>query len=388
LAGPDVQKPAHAFFFPCASKRAIIFDMTQTAVSSVATPGIASGVRHLLPGIAFAAGIAFIASLAERFFTVVIYLVMGIDYKPPAIIIALLLGIALHPLAAREVFQPGLGWCIKRLLRVAIALMGLRIALGDILALGLSTAVLVVVAMALTLTAGVVLARWLRLGDGYGALAGAATAVCGASATLATATVIPDYPQKGADVAFTVVAANVGSTLVMVAYPPLCHLLGFDAQSTGVMLGSAIHDMAQVAGAGYAVSDQVGGIAIIVKLFRVFFLLPVVLMIGWWFVRRGKAASVARVPVPIFALVFLVLCLFNSLALLVPGFVHFYAPVKAVFVQASAWGLLVAIAALGLGTSLKQLLAIGWRHIAVFAGTTLMILLVVISGLFLANGHY
>jgi len=344
---------------------------------------MATGMRQLLPGIALSAGVALVASLAERFFTEIIRSVAGIAYKPPAIVLALLIGITLHSLAARAVFQPGLAWCVKRLLRIAVALLGLRIALGDIVALGLSTGLLVVVAMVLTITTGYVLARWLRLGDGYGALAGAATAVCGASATLATATVVPDYPQKGADVAFTVVAANAGSTLVMIAYPPLCRLLGLDTQSTGVMLGAAIHDMAQVAGAGYAVSDLVGNTAVIVKLFRVFLLLPIVLMIGWWFARRGKAAGVAKVPLPIFALVFLALCLLNSAALLLPGLLPFYAPTKALFVQASTWGLLVAIAALGLGTSLRDLLSIGWRHIAVFAGTTLMILLVVISGLLL-----
>src|SRR5919206_367057 len=135
-----------------------------------------------------------------------------------------------------------------------------------------------------------------------------------ASATLATASVIPNYPHKTADVTFTVVAANAFSTLVMVAYPPLCALLGFDAQTTGVMLGGAIHDMAQVVGAGYAVSEPVGNIAVIVKLFRVFLLLPVVLAIGWYFTRHGGATGEAKVPAPVFALAFLGLCALNSLA--------------------------------------------------------------------------
>ena len=83
-----------------------------------------------------------------------------------------------------------------------MALLGLRIALGDIAALGPATAMVVVVAMATTLAAGFAIARRLGQTDGFGALAGAATAVCGASATLATATVIPNYPGKEADIAF------------------------------------------------------------------------------------------------------------------------------------------------------------------------------------------
>ena len=193
----------------------------------------------------------------------------------PAMVIALLLGIALNGLASQKAFEPGLAWCVKKLLRIAIGLLGIRIALGDIVDLGLAVALLVVAAMVLTVAAGFWLARFFQLDLGYGALAGAATAVCGASATLATATVVPNYPQKGADVTFTVVAANAVSTIVMVLYPSLCALLGLDVQTTGIMLGATIHDIAQVVGAGYAVSEPVGNTAVIVKLFRVFLLLPI-----------------------------------------------------------------------------------------------------------------
>jgi uncharacterized integral membrane protein (TIGR00698 family) len=301
----------------------------------------------------------------------------------PAMVIALLLGIALNGVASQKAFEPGLAWCVKKLLRIAIGLLGIRIAIGDIVDLGVAVALLVVTAMVLTVAAGFWLARFFQLDLGYGALAGAATAVCGASATLATATVVPNYPQKGADVTFTVVAANAVSTIVMVAYPPICLLLGLDAQTTGIMLGATIHDMAQVVGAGYAVSEPVGNTAVIVKLFRVFLLLPVVLGIGWWFVRERGAAGEAKVPVPVFALVFLTLCLVNSIAPSVPGLALPYAPVKTALVAASTWGLLVAIAALGLGTSVTAILRIGWRHIAVFTGTTLVILSVVTAGLLL-----
>ena len=66
----------------------------------------------------------------------------------------------------------------------------------------------------------------------------------------------------------------------MVLYPLVCALLGFDPQTTGVMLGATIHDVAQVVGAGYAVSETAGNTAVIVKLFRVFLLLPMVLSVG------------------------------------------------------------------------------------------------------------
>src|SRR5690606_33261242 len=126
----------------------------------------------------------------------------------------------LNRVARQAVFQPGIQFCVKTLLRWAIALLGLRIALSEIVALGLGTALLVIVAMAATIVTGFLLARALGQSEHYGALAGAGTAVCGASATLATAAVLPDYKGKEADVAFVVVAVNVLSTIAMVLYPP------------------------------------------------------------------------------------------------------------------------------------------------------------------------
>ena len=195
----------------------------------------------------------------------------------------------------------------------------MRVALGEIVALGFATAALVVIAMVVTVAAGFLLARWFNQEAGYGALAGAGTAVCGASATLATSIVVPDYKGKEADVAFVVVAVNALSTVAMVLYPLICTALGFDEQTTGIMLGATIHDVAQVVGAGYAVSEPVGNTAVIVKLFRVFLLLPVVLAIGWFFARRAVAADAAKIPFPMFALVFVLLCVINSIALSIPA---------------------------------------------------------------------
>ncbi|MDP2804082.1 MAG: putative sulfate exporter family transporter [Phreatobacter sp.] len=334
--------------------------------------------RLLMPGFVLAAAVAVAAVFAEP----LLRQATGGRLALPGMVIALIIGMALHSLAARPVFEPGLGFAVKKLLRWAIALLGLRIAFGDIVGLGLGTLVLVVGSMVATIASGIWLARRLGVNDGYGALAGAATAVCGASATLATTTVLPNYPTKAADTAFTVVAANAVSTLVMLAYPPFAILLGFDATQTGILLGATIHDMAQVVGAGYSISEPVGNTAVVVKLFRVFLLLPVVLAIGWWFVQQGRHTSEARVPVPVFALVFLALVVVNSVLPSVPALAAPYAAVKPWLVTLSNAGLLIAIAALGLGTSVTAILSIGWRHVAVFFGATAVILACITAGLF------
>jgi uncharacterized integral membrane protein (TIGR00698 family) len=331
-------------------------------------------------GVALAAAVAIAAVLAEP----LLKRLTG-GFSLPAMVIALFIGIALNRFAHDARFKDGISWCVKKLLRIAIGLLGLRIALGDILGLGFGIILAVVASMAITIVASIWLARLFGQEAGYGALAGAANAVCGASATLATSTVVPNYKTKDADTAFTVVMANAISTVVMLAYPPLCVWLGLSARDTGLMLGMTIHDMAQVVGAGYAVSEPVGNTAVVVKLFRVFLLLPVVLAIGWWFLRRGETTGEAKVPAPVFAIVFLVLALVNTGAMAMPQLSPVYLPLKGVLGEVSRWGLLLAIAALGLGTSLTAILAVGWRHVAVFAGATLVILITATAAILLLS---
>lgn len=348
----------------------------------------ADTIGRLVPGIGLSLAVAIVAWAGAP----QLKAMTGGRLALPDMVLALIIGVMLFGIASKAVFQPGMVFCVKKLLRWAIGLLGLRVALGDIIELGLGTVVLVIVAMVLTVASAIWLARLLGRSDGFGALAGAANAVCGASATLATATVVPDYKEKAADIAFTVVMANAISTLVMLFYPPLCRWLGLDPLQTGLMLGGTIHDMAQVVGAGYAVSEPVGNTAVVVKLFRVFLLLPAVLMIGWWFVRQAGSTvdadgtvARAKVPMPVFALVFLGLCLLNSLMAANPALaasVQFSA-IKWWLGEASKWGLLIAIAALGLGTSFGAILQVGWRHAAVFLGATAVILVVMTGGLVL-----
>jgi uncharacterized integral membrane protein (TIGR00698 family) len=337
-------------------------------------PSVATATA-LAPGIMLSAIVAAIGYFAAPYVARVIPI--------PSMVIALVVGIALNPLAARPAVQPGMNFCVKTLLRWAVALLGLRVGLGDIAALGAETAILIVIAMAATVASGFIFARWSGQAPGFGALVAAGTAVCGASATLATSTVVPEYKGKKADIAFVVVAVNALATLTMLMYPPLCILLGFDAQTTGVMLGATIHDVAQVVGAGYAVSEPAGNTAVIVKLFRVFLLLPVVLGVGWYFTRMGMRHGAAHVPVPVFAIVFLLLCMLNSAVPLMPSILPIYAPVKSVLVEVSTWGLLLAIGALGLGTSVKTIIGLGWQHITTALGATAVIFVVVTGGLLL-----
>jgi uncharacterized membrane protein YadS len=118
----------------------------------------------------------------------------------------------------------------------------------------------------------------------------------------------------------------------------------------------------------------VGNAAVIVKLFRVLLLFPVVVSIGWCFARPRPALDAVKASVPVFALVFIALCVINSLASSVAAIAPIYGVIKGTLVEAANWGLLIAIAALGLGTSFRAVAALGWRYIATVVATTLVIL--------------
>lgn len=304
----------------------------------------------------------------------------------PTMMIALLVGIALNAGVVGTRFQEGTSFCVKVVLRWAVALLGLRVALVDVAALGLATASLVIFAMALTLASGFLFARIAGQRSEFGALVGAATAVCGASAALATSAFLPEYPGKKADLAFVVVGANAMATVAMLSYPALCLFLGFGEQATGIVLGGSIHDVAQVAGAGYAVSPSVGNAAVIVKLFRVLLLLPVVLFIGWQFAPGKIQERRAGLPVPMFAVVFVVLCVLQSALSLTPALAATLAPAKSFLVELSTWGLLLAISALGLETSLPAIIQLGWRHLVTMVGVSAVILTTVAAGVWIGLG--
>lgn len=329
--------------------------------------------RDILPGLLLSMAVAGIglggAWLVESFLPV------------PAMVVALFAGIGLHRHASRPLYRPGIEFCVRTVLRCGVALLGLRTAIGDITALGGSVVDLVLAAMAVTIASGFLFAHLFGQDRAYGALVGVGTAVCGASAALAVATVLPEYRGKQAEVLFVVVTLNTLATIAMVVYPPLCAVLGFDAHTTGIMLGATIHDVAQVAGAAYPISELTGNTAIIVKLFRVFLLFPIVVIVGWAFTRRHALEGAARIPVPIFALVFVLLALLNSVAPMLPGFAPTYAAAKPVLVDAANVALLLAIAALGLSTSLGSITSLGWRHLATMVASTTVILAIMCAGL-------
>ncbi|THD79842.1 MAG: putative sulfate exporter family transporter [Phenylobacterium sp.] len=298
---------------------------------------------------------------------------LGQHYTAPVMLFALLIGMAFHFLHEEGPCVAGIEFASKAVLRTGVALLGARITAQQILALGATPILMVIVGVASTIAAGVLVSRALGLSRSFGVLSGGAVGICGASAALAIASVLPKTKDSERDVILAVVVVTGLSTLAMILYPMLVTALGFDHQRAGLFLGGTIHDVAQVVGAGYMISQKTGDVATYVKLLRVAMLLPVVGVIALVVARgKGGGAVGGRAPIPWFLAGFAALVALNSLGL-------FSKPVVDAASDVSRWCLVTAISALGMKTSFKDLVAAGWRPVALMVVETAWIAALVLG---------
>jgi uncharacterized integral membrane protein (TIGR00698 family) len=324
---------------------------TLRATGSIVAPGVASTL---------------IVALAATY--------LSDHYHAPPVIFALLLGMALNQLSAEARYAPGINVSARTLLRISVALLGLRITFGQVGQLGWSTAAMVMVTVPLTIGFGWALARTMKLDGRYGVLSGGAVGICGASAAMAIAVA---WPRKDSERDTVVVIACITtySTIAMVLYPALLSHLHWDSLQTGRFLGGSIHDVAQVVAAGYASSPQAGDSATIVKLMRVAMLLPVVLIITLAAARgrdRSEPSQKKVALLPGFLLAFVALAALNGFALVAK-------PIASVLTELSKWLLVTSVAALGMKTSLREMMAVGTTAIALIAAETIFLALVVLG---------
>jgi len=326
--------------------------MADESPASPSGSSLIGKLRDLAPGLLLCFPIAAAATFLAN------------HYGAPVMLFALLLGMAFHFLLDNAACAPGVEFTAKRLLRIGVGLLGASITLEQILSLGTAPLILMPVLVMLTIGFGVVIALLLKRGAVFGVLTGGAVAICGASAALAIAAVLPGTKER--DTLFTVVSVTTLSTLAMIVYPIAYAALGMNDAETGLLLGATIHDVAQVVGAGYAVSQEAGDVATYVKLLRVA-MLPVVVLTIAALTLRGAGRGKATGSIPWFALGFAVLLGTNSLGWIPPA-------VADALGVAARWLLVSAIAALGVKTSLQAMASLGGRHLGVVVGETLFLM--------------
>ncbi len=312
-------------------------------------------IKTLLPGIMVATTVGMAA------------LFLSEHYGAPAMLFALLLGIAMSFLHQGTQCKSGIEFTASTILRIGVALLGLRIAFGDLIALGWKTGLLLVVAIMSTILLGVVLAKAFGLQKRFGVLTGGAVGICGASAAMAISAVLPDSKDKDRDTLLTIIGVTALSTMAMVVYPIIAGMLELDETATSIFLGGTIHDVAQVVGAGYSVSEQTGVLATLTKLVRVALLMPVVVCILLVLRMKMDKTSHAKAPgIPLFLIGFVILMSINSMIALPEVLTKVSADI-------SRFALVIAIAAIGMKSNLSQLLTVGFKPILLLVLETVWI---------------
>lgn len=318
-------------------------------------------VRELTPGFT----VSLVAAAAASF--------LSEHYGAPVMLFALLLGMGLNFLAAESRCKPGIEFTARTVMRIGIALLGMRITLGQITALGWQPVVLVITLIIVTISVSILVAKLIGFQKLFGMLTGGATAICGASAALALSVALPNHPNKEKATLFTVIGVSALSTLAMIIYPMIAQQLELSPMEAGVFLGATIHDVAQVVGAGYSMSTETGDTATVVKLMRVAMLLPVIVCAAMITRMQGVASNGKRPPLlPWFAVGFLILACINStgwVPTLVQGGIN----------ELSRWCLIISISALGMKTQIKELATVGIKPILLMVGESIFLVVLVLT---------
>jgi uncharacterized integral membrane protein (TIGR00698 family) len=293
------------------------------------------------------------------------------NYGGPQLLYALLIGLSLHFLYLNERVKAGIDFSSKTILRVGVALLGIRITFGDISEIGFDSAAIVIFVVTTTIILGAILARFLGFSRDFGLIAGSSVGICGASAALAVASVLPKTKANEQFTLLVVVGVTVLSTIAMVVYPFILQMLDIGFMDAGIFIGATIHDVAQVVAAGMLFGPEAGDISTVVKLFRVALLLPVVLVISLFFSSQSseKVGIHSFNLIPVFLIGFVVLSLVASLQIVSPATVQSISGI-------SRWMLVIAIAAVGLKTNFQELAQLGWKPVILLVVETLYIALV------------
>lgn len=316
--------------------------------------GLVPGTRWA-PGWRFSAGIVAAAGIALA--AIAIGQASDLSLLSP-LLLAILLGmavrIALAPVLAG--LEPGLRLCSTHVLRVAVAMLGFQLTVGDVTAIGAAGIGLIIGAVLATLWFTRLAGRLLGVDPALAGLIAVGTSVCGASAVAAANHVLRSRPE---DVAYAIGCVTVMGTVAMFLYPLVADGLGMGARQYGLWVGASLHEVGQVAASAFHYGLESGENGIVSKLFRVSMLAPVVLLLGhvasgWrWSAGPGDPQD-RRGTIPWFVPAFVCAVLLSSMGVIGPD-------TRATLYTLSQFLLAMALGSLGTGIGCGMLLSRGWR---------------------------
>lgn len=311
---------------------------------------------------------------------------MGLPKSPiSAIMMAILLGIVVrNTLPLPATLQPGIRFGLVRVLRLGIVLLGIRLSLGEVGRIGLQSLPVIFGAVVAALLIVGYLSRKVGLSGRLGTLIAVGTSICGATAIVATA---PAIAAKDDEVAYSVACVTLFGIVAMLVYPFAAHwMFDADAFRSGLFLGTSVHETAQVAGAGLVYQQYYGNpdaldAATVTKLVRNLGMLVIIPLMSIIYHRRSDAGGQAPkwwTMIPLFVIGFACMSLIRTVGDL--GDTAFgvlsadsWHAIVTYTKKAAEVCLAIAMAAVGLGTSIRSLVGIGLKPLGVGLFSALLV---------------
>jgi len=297
------------------------------------------------------------------------------------LIVAIVLGVlAANLLRLPASLLPGIGFSAKRLLRAGVVLLGLKLALADVVALGVPMLLVIVAIVSAGVLGTVLMGRMLGVPRRVTLLLACGSSICGAAAVAGVAGVLDPDDEHEDDTVTAVALVVVFGTLMIPLIPALARLQGMGPEAAGMWAGGAIHEVAQVVAAGGLIGGGALTVAVVVKLGRVLMLAPIVAILSLRQRRLGRRMARGSLPplVPAFVLGFLAMVALRS-----------FVPPPSAVLQAAGFlqtGLLAAaMFALGCGVRLATLAKVGLRPVLLAAFAAVLVALVSLVGVALAG---
>jgi len=250
---------------------------------------------------------------------------------------------------------PGIRFCSHQVLQIAVASLGVQLTLRQAVAAGAQSLPVLVGTLVICLIAAMLVGHWLRVQSSLRTLVGVGTAICGASAIAA---VTPVIDAADDDVAYALSTVFVFNAVAVVLFPLLGHALSMSQQAFGLFAGTAINDTSSVVAAGYVFGADAGQHAVVVKLTRTLFIIPICVALA---LQRGRSRNAGHMPslthlVPWFLIAFVVV---SAVVSIVPP----SASLRSAFSAVAVFLVTVALAAIGLSTDVAGLRRTGPRPV-------------------------
>ena len=312
--------------------------------------------KKYLPGLLLCFGIALIAWILGRQFTIIGGAVFGI-----------VLGMAAGLIKRPEAFDTGIRFTSKKILQYSIILLGFEMNMGNVIKVGTQSLFVMLFTLSASFITAFVIGKALKVPGDMAVLIGVGTSICGGSAIAATAPVIKAKDEDVAQAISTIFLFNI---IAVFLFPALGSLFGLSDIGFGMWAGTAVNDTSSVVAAASSWSQRAGNstaleFATIVKLTRTLMIVPITLVLAVYTSRKARKSGTAigtdngksvvkgnysfKKVFPWFVLGFLAAALMYT-------FLPIPAAVSAFLVQAGKFLIVMAMAAIGLNTNLRKLL--------------------------------